>query len=396
MKRLNNSRPLAVAVSYAPLSTSMHIVSRSGAPLVQFYYQVQQQWKPDHTHSFNVDDYGAQTDGPLTLAADWSIIDGDGLISGDVLSPQIYWYADGAQVTTTDQYQDFYINDGLLVVRRNATHLAPVVVTCECHFTDTRTQSPFVLSDEVTLTAQLVADEQWSISILTDRTRHHFPITSSSSIYTFEAEARLGVTDCTQTVRWQWDYSDDSGQTWKSISDNGLDTLWYISGANENTLTVDADFFDHITVRVRAAKDKLTSTQSFLPNAATATLAWRTPLVRPVVCCDGGDRVLADSDYMTFSLIAHNPRHEDLTMQQQREWLLCDWTVRRQQSSANPLRLGVYEARAKVPAGLFRTLADTKSVADPCVSLRGSRRALCTSNGDYIKASNGKIIAIRS
>ena len=104
MKHINNSQPLAVATQYAPLSTSMHIVVKGGLSTVQFYKQNQQEWLPDHTHAERYNDIGALVDGPLTLRADYSIIDKDGLIRDGDLVPQVYWFVDGKQITDTDLY----------------------------------------------------------------------------------------------------------------------------------------------------------------------------------------------------------------------------------------------------------------------------------------------------
>ena len=110
MKHLNNSQPLAVATQYAPLSTSMHIVVKGGLSTVQFYKQNQQEWLPDHTHAERYNDIGALVDGPLTLRAEYSIIDKDGLIRDGDLVPQVYWFVDGKRITDTDKEKDFYMN----------------------------------------------------------------------------------------------------------------------------------------------------------------------------------------------------------------------------------------------------------------------------------------------
>lgn len=391
MKRLNNSQPLAVAVQYAPLSTSMHIVVQGGMTTLQFYKQTLAEWIPDHSHQFSYDDKGAQTDGPLVLSPDYSIIDPDGLVGTDSLYPQVFWFVDGSQVSDSDPASDYYLMGTSLVVRKNFTHLSGATIYCECRFTDTRTGNPFVLSDTLTLSAILQADEQWQLNILCDRTRKHAPISTTATEYSFEAEARLGAVDKTNEVAWFWDYSTDNGATWQ---DFGATDHFYVSGKNAAILTIDADFIDFITVRCRVSTDKTSSAPS-LPNEATASLAWRYPTLQPVVFCYGGDKVLEETEKMTFGLMVHHTKHNDLTPSQQREWLLCDWVLRKQGASDTPTPLRECDIEVTVPVALLRNTAGIKYIADPQCSIRGPFAQIQTSSGDDIQTSSGDYITVR-
>ena len=173
MKRLNNSQPLAVAVQYTPLSTAMHIKVQGGLSTQQFYKQTLNEWYPDHTHPFAYDSNGSQKDGPLVLLPEYTIIDPDNVLDVQSLFPQVFWFVNGTQISDTDSSQDYYLMGNALVVRKNFTHLQGATIYCECRFTDTRTSTPFVLSDTLPLSAILQADEQWCINILCDRTRKH-------------------------------------------------------------------------------------------------------------------------------------------------------------------------------------------------------------------------------
>ena len=391
MKHLNNSQPLAVATQYAPLSTYMHIVVKGGLSTVQFYRQNQQEWLPDHTHAERYNDIGALVDGPITLRAEYSIIDKDGLIRDGALVPQVYWFVDGKQITDTDKEKDFYITGSRLVIRKNFTHLQGAVVVCECRFTDTRTGSPFVLSDTLPLSAVLQADEQWSINILSDRTLKHFPLQSASTVYTFEAEARLGSTDKTGDVKWFWDYSIDSGSTWKVIDDT---CLWYVSGKDSHSLTVDADFIEHVTLRCRIADGDASGPN--LPNEATASIAWRYPNLQPVVFCYGGDKVLADTKEMKFGLIVHCGGRSDLSTAEQREWLLCDWCYRIQGSSALPVRVPYFGIEATILADAFKNTENIKYIVDPRTVFRGPWTEMQMSDGRQMQMSDGRIMVFRA
>lgn len=392
MKRLNNSQPLAVAVQYAPLNTSMKIVPQGGMSTMQFYRQTTQQWIPDHTHAYAYDENGALVDGPLMLMPEWSIIDTDNVLDTSALYPTVFWYVDDMQITDTNATKDFYLSGNALVVRKNFTHLKGGVVYCELHFTDTRTGSPFVLSDSIPLSAILHADEQWSIQILNDRTRKHFPLAYGDTQYAFEAAAYIGSNEKTDVVTWFWDFSEDNGVSWNEIDG---DCLWYVSGKNSNILTIDMDFTENILLRCRINTSP-TGTKPDIPNEATASIAWRFPALRPVVYSYGGDRVIAETSEMTFGLIVHNPKHSDLSLAQQREWLLCDWILRKQGSKDTPMSLAESDVMVSVSDKLLRNSSDIKYIADPQCSLRGPFAKLQTSSGDDIQSSSELTITARS
>ena len=394
MKRLNNSQPLAVTTTYRPLNTAMHIEVLGGLSTVQFYRQTVQQWIPDHSVVPVIDQHGTQTDGALRLKAVYSIIDPDNNLNTDTLVPQIFWYVNGVQVTSTDSTQDYYIAGNILYVRKNFTHQLGANIYCECRFTDTRTSSPFVLSDTLPLSAILQADEQWSINILCDRTRKHFPLHAATTIYTFEAEARQGSADKTDAVAWFWDYSVDNGVNWLTINN---DCLWYVSGKNTATLSIDADFIDNLMVRCRIGIADGTSTAApDLPNEATACIAWRYPKVIPTVFSYGGDRVFAENSFMTFGLIVHVAKHDDMTLEQKRHWLMCDWAVRRQGSNDAPVPLGAYGLEVVVPRQYIYDNAGTKFIVDPRCSIRGPYDILADPSGEVFQSASGHELAVRT
>ena len=394
MKRLNNSQPLAVTTTYRPLNTAMHIEVLGGLSTVQFYRQTVQQWIPDHSVVPVIDEHGTQTDGALRLKAVYSIIDPDNNLNTDTLVPQIFWYVNGVQVTSTDSTQDYYIAGNILYVRKNFTHQLGANIYCECRFTDTRTSSPFVLSDTLPLSAILQADEQWSINILCDRTRKHFPLHAATTIYTFEAEARQGSADKTDAVAWFWDYSVDNGVHWLTINN---DCLWYVSGKNTATLSIDADFIDNLMVRCRIGIADGTSTAApDLPNEATACIAWRYPKVIPTVFSYGGDRVFAENSFMTFGLIVHVAKHDDMTLEQKRHWLMCDWAVRRQGSNDDPVPLGAYGLEVVVPRQYIYDNAGTKFIVDPRGSIRGPYDILADPSGEVFQSASGHELAVRT
>lgn len=405
MKQLNNSQPFAVSTTFRPLHTQFKIIALGGLSTTQFYRQTTQEWIPDHTKEVTVVS-GKQTDGTLRLHADYGITDPDNSFDTSSLIPQIYWFikdntpakasdtqTNGTQVTSTDLTDDYYIVGRDLYVRKNFTHLDGVSVYCEARFTDPRSNTPMVLSDTVPLSGILQADEQWSIAILCDRTRKHFPL-SASPLYSFEAEARLGSVDKTSAVAWFWDYSLNNGSTWQQITD---DCLWYRSGKNASVLNVDVDFISNLMVRARIGTKNGKNTAAIdQPNEATASIAWRFPKVTPVVFSYGGDRVFKETVSMTFGLIVHVPKHDDMTEAQKRHWLLTSWCIREQGNQNAPRELGAWGLQVDVPQAYLFNTQGKKYIVDPRCGIRDVYDIIADENGEVFQMSNGETMAIRT
>ena len=392
MKKLNNSQPLAVSVRLHPLNTTMKVVPLGEAPLVQFYMQTTNQWFPDHTHETSFNEHGVQVDGVLRLRADYSIQDPDNMISEDAIVPVVYWFVNGTQVNVTDSTQDYYIVEDLLYVRKNLTHQEGATITCEVHFTDPRDGQALVLSDSVPLSAILKADEQWAVTILNDRTMKHHPLTSSP-IYDFEAEARLGNTVKTNNVAWFWDYSLDNGRTWHDIDDDDESDsrdYWYVSGKNTKKIRIDMDFVKNLMLRCRIGVTDGTSTAApDLPNEATASIAWFMPKLRPQVFSYGGDRVDNDTAYMRFGFFVHVPLHSDMSEAQKREWLLTSWIVRKQGVADSEVILDEHGYEVDIPQRYLISTAREKFIPDPQIGFRETYDVVATAEGEPIELSVG-------
>ncbi len=390
MKRINNSQPLSVVTQFRPLSTSMNIEVMGGLSVMQFYKSTSLQWLPDHSVEPTFDSTGGQTNGTLRLKATYSVIDPDELLNVEKLSPQVFWYVNDEQITTNDVSADYYITDNILYVRKNFTHTQGAVVSCECRFTDVRTNTPFVLSDSIPLTAVLQADEQWSLTMLCDKTQKHFPIFADTSIYTFQAEAKLGNNVKDDSVAWFWDYSLDNGVTWKEIDD---ECYWYVSGKNSSALKVDMDFIESITVRVRIAEDSTATTPS-LKVAATASCAWRMPILRPNVFCYGGSRVFSNTEFMTFGVQVHVNNHDDLTIAQQKAWLMFDW-AKRLQGSTTKTTLHEAGQECTIPGSDLFNMENKKYIIDPQLSIRGVYDVLADSSGNLFQVGSN-LLSVRT
>lgn len=397
MKRLNNSQPLSVTMTYRPLTTVLKIVSLGDLSTSQFYSQAAQEWVPDHTKAPVIDANGHQSDGTLRLHADFFIQDEDGLIDMSDLSPQIYWYVDDVatgQVSVTDPTQDYYKVGNDLYVRKNFTHLNGVKIYCEVHVTDPRNSQPIVLSDTVMLNGVLKAKDQYAITLLCDKTLKHYPLHAASPIYEIEAECRRGALLMDDRVAWFWDYSLNNGQTWLTIDDS---CFWYVSGKNTKKLTVDMDYIESLMVRCRIGTENGASTAApDVANEATASIAWRWPKITAQTFSYGGDRIFAENGSMRFGLIVHCQKHDDLTMEEKNHWLLSSWVIRQQGSNLAPLVLDEHGMEVDIPKSLLFGHSLEKFIPDPNLGMRGIYDIVGLSDGEAIELSNGHTFAIRS
>lgn len=392
MKRIFNSRPLAVTTIYRPLTTSLKIMALGSLPTTQFYYQSAQEWLPDHAKQPVYADNGVQEDGVLRLRANYFMQDEDDLIDTSKITPQIYWYVNEAQITFTDTSKDYYIAGRDLYVKKNFTHLDGATIRCDVVFTDPRNSQPIVLSDTLVLNAVLKAKDAWQINLLCDRTRKHYPITSEQTIYDFEAEIREGAILRNDDVSWFWDYSLDNGKTFKTIN---ADCLWYVKGLSTNMLTIDMDYIENILVRCRVGSTKDKKTPD-LPNEATVSMSWRWPALKPEVFSYGGNRIFAENASMRFGFFVHIPKHDDMTYEQKQHWLTTNWIVRKQGSTTDFVDLNKHGMEVDIAQQFLMNNALGKFIPDPQIGLRGVYDVVAFNDGEIIELSNGETFAIRT
>ena len=392
MKKLNNSQPLAVTMIYRPLTTTLKIKADGSLPTTQFYYQSALEWFPDHKKTPKYDENGVQEDGLLRLHADFFIQDEDDLIDPADLSPQIFWFVNGTQIAVTDSSKDYYISGTDLCVKKNLTHLESATVRCELQVTDPRNSQPIIVSDTLVLNAVLRAKDAWQVNLLCDRTRKHFPLTSPTTIYDFEAEVREGAILRNSEVAWFWDYSLDNGVTWNTINNA---CLWYVSGLKTNKLRIDMDYIESIMVRCRIGSTK-TATTPDMPNQATASMLWRWPAIKAETFCYGGNRIFAENASMRFGFFVHVPKQSDMTEAQKKHWLLTSWAVRKQGSASNPTYLDMHGMEADIAQRFLLSNNLEKFIADPNIGMRGVYDVVAFHDGQEIQLSNGQTFAIRS
>ena len=110
----------------------------------------------------------------------------------------------------------------------------------------------------------------------------------------------------------------------------------------------------------------------------------------------GGDKVMSDTTEMTFGLMVHRGKQPDLTLAQQRDWLLCSWVLRQQGSQQTPVHLDSSDVIVTVPDTRLRSNNATKYIVDPNVIFRGPYDAMITSGNDVMQTSAGDVMFMRN
>ena len=147
-------------------------------------------------------------------------------------------------------------------------------------------------------------------------------------------------------------------------------------------------------VRARISSDTTLSAPN-MPNAATASLAWRWPKIVPSVFCYGGNRVFKDTQSMTFGIIVHVAKRSDMSEADKRAWLYCNWNIRKQGSAEAAKSVGEYGYEATVKAIDLYSMSGVKYIVDPGVMIRGTYDAIANSSGEVLANSSGNIFCVR-
>ena len=375
MRKLLTTSTTTVTSVYTPLSGRMQI--NSSAPLAQMYYSARNEWMPDHRAK------------PIVFGYDYDIIDPDGIVGNSSFSPDAKWYVNGEYISTSDAQADYYLNtSGNLICRKNVTHDNGDEVSVEVQFTDPRTGQSFILTDTVQLTAQLQNDEQWMLTVVSERLMKYVPMRDTDPVKSITAKATYGCVDKSDDVEWVWEYKEADADDWAAIDNHPA----YVSGQGTKTLKVDADCTENMTLRCRIKVNGAT-----LNNEAGAAIAWLYLDVNIEPYSKGGNLLLAHQDALDFDTHVHVAGRSDLTDEEKEEWLLVQWNRHLQGGSSNTV-IGAGN-KISVQASTLRnnvgSTPQTHTIA-PRATLRGCFAILQTSTGDNIQTSAGDNILVRS
>jgi len=274
-KKLNSikSVPLVVDTSYAPLNTSFYIKSAADQVLEQWYDEANMVYRPDR----------ASTE-PLTLIPVLTLYDTDTGATLPTNAFTVVWKeikenngtvidsGDVTDITDTvtidgQTYRVYTVNtDGTLIVRRNVPVGWSYRLRCILTYTDARTGDTITMQDEVMLITNKTEDAAYIFSLTTERRITYRPLINSVSNgavtvqnVQFGAKLLLGGNEV-QGAKYFWYWVDPTHVNGVLFGDTTTPCAAYVSGQNTQTLTLNPDRTDGLTVMVMAGSDSTQAT----------------------------------------------------------------------------------------------------------------------------------------
>lgn len=261
MKTLvNMARPVVMTTNRKPLDLQLSIKQRSGDPLTQTQEATANTWAPDRTVT------------PLILDPDIKAYDPEKRAFITIGTGYINWYVGeiknwdsstetglvGSSTVSENYYLEYSGGNktGSLVVRKNINYQNPVTLICVVDFTDSSRAEEYRAETSVMLTTENRPDEFYNVKINTPSIIEYRPFTDASSTRVLTAVASKGNTilefPYTNGIKYFWYYL--NAGAWTLIPTNGTYPA-YVSGQNTNTLTLDAAYIEHETIKVMIAKN---------------------------------------------------------------------------------------------------------------------------------------------
>lgn len=227
-------------ILYQPLSVSLSL-EVAGGSLNQNRNGLTGEYEPDRSLF------------PLVLRPRLMITDPDGLLdqgdhSSDLVDTRWYIGSDESGEMITSQTDGFTLGTyGTLTVKRNVAPDQPVNLFFSCAFIDPRTGKTFRKTCVTTLSS--VSSVQFNLSLEIDAALK-MAVSPFRNNQTRKITATMHngsdiVADTDAVYLWQV----RDGASFRSIT---ADDLFYVSGQNTKTLTIDRRFIDKETIRVMA------------------------------------------------------------------------------------------------------------------------------------------------
>lgn len=374
-RRLNVSQPVVINTELAPLDDSF-VVQPSGQT-EQWYYDNTGQYSPNRQTT------------PLTLTPMVSAFDPDTNTKYEPLfSAAPRWYVTEynstlnryveTEVTATSDGQNvpYFKYGNTLKVKRNVPYSTPVQVRCSAIYIDPRDVG-LTHSVETTITLSTNRDASVvfpSLSFANPASRAFNPLVDDNSLYTFNAVAKQGGSDVTNSVYFVW-YAIDG--TTEVLADT---MIWYVGGQNTATLTVDALFGEEIKLVLRAKENA--QSQTLYPDKVYGNVTWKIPDIETNVICENGSAVRSNTTSMTFRASV-NVRGRILSDEKVAQNLDINWKYRKNNTSTvNDAGWGV---QTTIPASELRNVTGSTNTPSstsvyPIVYVRSSFEVV-THNG---------------
>lgn len=291
--KIENKAPMTViSSSNSPLTVSLTLKVESGT-LTQAQDVTKNLWIPDRRIEV------------LTLLPVFSAYDPDSKQNVSIL-PTYTWYVNGMQVPLTNtSSSDYYIvrqsgEPDMLVIRKNTSYVSPDFVKCVATYADCLHINTMSREAEVTLTTENKPEAVYTVDISATQPIVFRPFSDATPQRAFEAIAQYGNERLHNEVKYFW-YADDV------LIDESF--LGYVSGQGTESIVLDLDFFNDVTLSVKLGVTIYTNDTAQVPTSpninATAQrlIVWdyENPVLIPIG--KGGSAVRSSSGEKQFESV---------------------------------------------------------------------------------------------
>jgi hypothetical protein len=250
----NSAYPVVITTKRTVLSTLLTIKEGENGTLTQHQDLSKNAWTPNRKIN------------PLVLIPVFSAVNDMG--EAESVVPEFTWYVDGTRITTTSTSADYYLEKidssvtGNLVVRKNVNYETPVVIKCVAQYTDNLHIETYSIDESVLLTTENCPDTLYMVTLDVPNTLIFHPLTDINSQFSIHASVQYGnkPLDASAQMAYFWYIND------VPVTD---DMLGIVSGTGTDTLVVDAEYFDGVTVSVRLGMPYYPSADSIVPILPT-------------------------------------------------------------------------------------------------------------------------------
>lgn len=317
MKQLRKPTPLVLNTQMAALTESFGVEASDS--LEQWWYANNGVYMPNRATT------------PLVLTPTISVYDPD---TKTTYTPSFYlieWYVlDGTEskiTNTIDSTEANYVilQNGSLRVKKNVPGGQAITIRCEADYIDPRDVSTtHHVTDIVTLATNRDATTVFdNVNILSEKNLSYDPINDSSSIFTLQAQIMRAGEDITRSasnLQFVWEVK-ILDEIW-TLTEN---ELFYVSGLNSDTLTIDALYMQSGMEIVLRIKDSTTNV--YLPSRSIVAFNWDAPKISATAYSPQGSSVRYGDDWKAFGVVV-NTKKEALSEPQKNANFIMKWKKR--------------------------------------------------------------------
>lgn len=388
-RRLNIAQPAVISTVLTPLTEHLDIVASDA--LLQWYYNITQEYKPDRTITplfltpvvkvYDPEMKQVYNHPNITTSTQWSVLQSNGTWSA------IYMTQNLAEDLSELDSDYIMLEDYTLLVRKNVLPTQSVTLKLSLVYEDPRLAGKtYTLEKRITLstnedttilfpTLGILDPPLRTFDVLREPVRDVAGTNMLKGLKTFTAQAKMGASDVTASTYFVWYIKEDGTEM---LAENHP---CYVSGQNTSVLSVDMMFSEKILVICRSKANAEAS--SLYPGEAVATYAWKPSEMTAMAVAMNGGVVDSEERNVAFSTII-NLRGHEMTAEEKEEHFQLNWKRKKANSSTTTV-IGK-GLQASVAASDLRDYADIGTQVFADVLLKGPYR-LITHNGAVVTYS---------